>query len=202
MADDHDEEGLALEPVEPAELLKNLSLTTGKAAEFAGVSRRQLCYWTDTGIIGAAEDDDDNGDSAARRTYDFDALHKVLLIERALQQSAGLRRAAREVDRYLSDRRRRAQELASSIEQKREEFLTEQADKLDAIADRIQQLAPTLEGHDSLLELHDSLDWLERLARPVQEGDVLLEEDADACLRLASRVEQVEAKLDSLSPTT
>jgi len=199
MPDDRDEEKQLLEPIEPAELLKNLELTTGKAAEFAGVSRRQLCYWTDTGIISAVEGDDDDGDSSARRTYDFDALHKVLLIKRALEHSAGLRRAAREVDQYLTQRRRSADELANSIEQKRDEFLTEQADKLEAIAAHIRQLVPELKDRDQVLELHQALDWLDRLAERVQGGELLLEEDADACLRLASRIDQVEAKLESLS---
>jgi DNA-binding transcriptional MerR regulator len=200
MADDHDEEKQLLEPIEPAQLLRNLELTTGKAAEFAGVSRRQLCYWTDTGIVSALEGaEDDSGDSTARRTYDFDALHKVLLIKRALEHSAGLRRAAREVDQYLSERRRNADELGNSIEQKRDEFLTEQADKLEAVAAQIQQLAPDLNDRDQVSELYQALDWLDRLAERVQAGEVLLEEDAEACLRLASRIDQVEAKLEGVA---
>jgi DNA-binding transcriptional MerR regulator len=202
MADEHDEETQLLEPVEPAQLLKNLELTTGKAAEFAGVSRRQLCYWTDTGIVSAVEgggDDDDNGDSSARRTYDFDALHRVLLIKRALEHSAGLRRAAREVDQHITERRRKAKELGDSIEQNRDEFLTEQADKLEAIAARIQQLVPELKDREQVSELYQALEWLDRLAERVQAGEVLLEEDAEACLRLASRTDQAEAKLESMS---
>ena len=186
-----------LEPIEPAKLLQNLELTTGKAAEFAGVSRRQLCYWTDTGIVPAVESDEDDGGSAARRAYDFDALHRVLLIKRSLEESAGLRRAAKEVDQYLAQRRRRAEDLATSIEQKREEFLTEQADSLEAIAGHLRQLVPSLNDRDQILELHRALDWLHRLAERVQNGEVLLEEDAQACLRLASLVEQAQAKLES-----
>jgi len=199
MADEHDEEEQLLEPIEPAQLLKNLELTTGKAAEFAGVSRRQLCYWTDTGIVSAVEGGDDDGDSATRRTYDFDALHRVLLIKRALEQSAGLRRAAREVDQHITERHRKAKELGDSIEQKRDEFLTEQADKLEAIAARVQELAPELEDSEQVSELYQALDSLDRLAERVQAGEVLLEEDAEACLRLASRTDQAEAKLESMS---
>jgi DNA-binding transcriptional MerR regulator len=177
MPDDPDVEKQPLQPIEPYALLKNLQLTTGKAAELCGVSRRQLCYWTDTGIISATEGEEEDGsDPAARRSYDFDALHRVLLIKRALEQSAGLRRAAREVDHYLTQRRLRAEELANSIAQKREEFLTEQADKLETIVSQIRQLAPQLNDRDQLLE-----------------------EDAQACLRLASLAEQAEAKLDALS---
>jgi DNA-binding transcriptional MerR regulator len=190
-----------LQPVEPSELLSSLRLTTGKAAQFTGVSRRQLCYWTDTGIVNAieGEGDEGNGDDSARRAYDFEALHRVLLINQALTRFPGLRRAAKEVDQYLNGKRRRSEELESSIEQKREEFLTEQADKLDALSARVKELAPRLAERPQLLELFGGLVWLERLADRVLAGEVLLEEDAQACLRLATLLEQVEARLEWLS---
>ena len=201
MPDNPDDEKELLEPIEPSELLKSLELTTGKAAEFCGISRRQLCYWTDTGIIAAIENDDDSDkDNAARRTYDFGALHKVLLMKRSLEDSAGLRRAARAVDQYLSQRDRAAGELADSIEQKREEFLTEQADNLEAVVSQIQQLIPQLRDHHQLLEFYRALDWLVEVAERVQAGEVLLEEDAQACLRLAALIDQAEAKLESAPP--
>lgn len=199
MADNPEEEKRQLEAVEPAELLKHLELTTGKAAEFSGVSRRQLCYWTDTGIVSAVEDGADDDGAAARRSYDFEALHKVLLIKQALENSAGLRRAAREVGQYLSQRRRNAEELAASIEQKREEFLTEQADRLEAIAARIRELVPEITDRALLMELHGALDWLDEFAQRVGAGEVLLEEDAQACLRLSSRIDQMEARLETIS---
>jgi len=201
MADDVSTEKDVIEPIEAAELLKGLKLTTGKAAQFAGVSRRQLCYWTDTGIVASmdSDDGDDDGDSASRRTYDFDALYRVLLIKQALEHSSGLRRAARDVERYVAERRRNGDELATSIEQKREEFLTEQADHLDIIVNQIQQLLPRLKDGNHVLELFRSLDALDRAADSVQSGPVLLEEDANACLRLASLTEQAEAKLETMN---
>ncbi|HUU54168.1 MAG TPA: hypothetical protein VMY87_04540 [Armatimonadota bacterium] len=201
MADDVSTEKDVVEPIEASELLKGLRLTTGKAAQFAGVSRRQLCYWTDTGIVSAVDSDDgdDDGDSASRRTYDFDALYRVLLIKQALEHSSGLRRAAREVERYVAERRRNGDELATSIEQKREEFLTEQADRLDAIVSQVQQLVPRLKDGNRVFELYQALGWLDRSAESVQSGPVLLEEDADACLRLASLIEQAEAKLETMN---
>jgi DNA-binding transcriptional MerR regulator len=191
-----------LQPIEPSELLRSLKLTTGKAAQFTGVSRRQLCYWTDTGIVTAIEGEDEEaeGDDSARRAYDFEALHRVLLINQALSHFPGLRRAAKEVDQYLTAKRKRADELASSIEQKREEFLTEQADKLDALGSRIKELASKMNDRSQQLELHRGLSWLERLADRVLSGEVLLEEDATACLRLATLLEQAEARLEWLSP--
>jgi DNA-binding transcriptional MerR regulator len=201
MADDVSTEKELLEPIEASELLKGLKLTTGKAAQFAGVSRRQLCYWTDTGIVSSLEGDDpeDAGDDSSRRSYDFEALHKVLLIKQALEQNSGLRRAAKEVDRHVGERRRNAEGLLNSIEQKREAFLTEQADKLEGVVGQVQQLLPRLKDRGRVFELYCALDWLDRMADRVHAGKVLLEEDAGACLRLASLVEQSEAKLETMT---
>jgi DNA-binding transcriptional MerR regulator len=200
MADKQPEEKDLLEPIEPGGLLRQLKLTTGKAAQFCNVSRRQLCYWTDTGIVTSLEGEGDgHGDDPARRSYDFDSLHRVLLIEQALKQTPGLRRAAREVEQYLAARRRRDEELATSIEQKREDFLTEQAEALEALASRVREQAPRIRERDQLLELQSALEWLSRLADRVLAGEVLLEEDAQACLRLASLTEQAQARVESLT---
>jgi len=201
MSDSATSEKEILQPIEPSGLLRHLKLTTGKAAQFTGVSRRQLCYWTDTGIVTAieGEGDDADGDESARRAYDFESLHRVLLINQALNHFPGLRRAAKEVDQYLTGKRKQSEELASSIEQKREEFLTEQADRLDSLANRIRDLGPRLNDRNQLIELYAGLGWLERLADRVLSGEVLLEEDAQSCLRLATLVEQVEAKLEHLT---
>jgi DNA-binding transcriptional MerR regulator len=200
MTDNDSTEKGVVEPVEPSELLRGLKLTTGKAAQFAGVSRRQLCYWTDTGIVSSVEGEEgEESDDSSRRSYDFNGLHRVLLIQQALKSGAGLRRAAREVDQYLAARGRRAEELAASIEQKREDFLTEQADKLDALVERIQQLLPELKEREEVLALHEGLDWLSRLTERVLSGELLLEEDARSCLRLALLIEQAEARIEGLS---
>ena len=88
------------------------------------------------------------------------------------------------------------------IEQKREDFLTEQADKLDALVARIQQLLPEMKDREEVLALHDGLEWLSRLTERVLSGEVLLEEDAGACLRLALLIEQAEARMEGLSAST
>jgi len=199
LADDKSPNKKSLDPVEPSDLLRRLQLTTGKAAQFAGVSRRQLCYWTDTGIVSAVDDGTgEDGDDPSRRTYDFDGLHRVLLIKQAMKQFPGLRRAAKEVEQHLSAKKRRAEDLASSIGQKREEFLTEQADKLEALAARLQEVLPRVQDRDRLLEISEGMEWLERMADRILGGGVLLEENAEACLRLANFIEQAEAKLDGL----
>jgi DNA-binding transcriptional MerR regulator len=201
MAEDTSAEKELLEPIEASQLLKGLKLTTGKAAQFAGVSRRQLCYWTDTGIVSSIEGDDpdSDGDDSSRRSYDFESLHKVLLIRQALEQNSGLRRAAKDVDRHLAERRREAEGLLNSIEQKREAFLTEQADNLEIVISQVQQVLPRLKDRARVLELYGALHWLDRMAERVHAGKVLLEEDADACLRLATLVEQAEAKLETMT---
>jgi len=201
MADKQADAKEMLEPVEPASLLQQLKLTTGKAAQFCGVSRRQLCYWTDTGIVSSieGEEEEEDGDDPARRTYDFDALHRVLLIQQALKRTPGLRRAAREVEQHVAMQRRRGEELATSIEQKREDFLTEQADALERLSAKVRELLLKVRDRQRLLELYGGMEWLSRLADRVMAGEVLLEEDAQGCLRLASLIEQMEAKLESLN---
>ena len=92
MTDNDSTEKNVVEPVEPSELLTGLKLTTGKAAQFAGVSRRRLCYWTDTGIVSSLEGAEaEESDDSSRRSYDFNALHRVLLIQQALESGIGLR---------------------------------------------------------------------------------------------------------------
>jgi len=47
---------VTITPIDLTQLLFNLRLSTGKAAEFCHISRRQLCYWTEKGIIEAIEE--------------------------------------------------------------------------------------------------------------------------------------------------
>ena len=190
-----------LTPVDPVKLLERLRLTTGKAAEFCGVSRRQLCYWTDTGIVSSLEDgeaEDDGDDAASRRLYDFEALYRVMLIKQVMSRARGLRRAAKEVVQYLDGHRREAAELEQSIDQKREAFLSQQADRIDRIVSRVRELAPTLRDQARLLSLLRGLDSLTRFSESVSRGKAVLEEDPRECLHLASLVDQMEARLDHL----
>jgi hypothetical protein len=64
---------------------------------------------------------------------------------------------------------------------------------------QVQQLLPKLKDRSRVLELYRALDWLDRMADRVHSGKVLLEEEADACLHLASLVEQAEAKLETMT---
>jgi DNA-binding transcriptional MerR regulator len=196
----------ALRPVEPAQTLEKLRLTAGKAAELCGVSRRQLCYWADTGIISGLEAEEgeqaegEKEKDGSRRIYDFPALEKVMLIKQALDDGPGLRRAAQEVSEYLAGRREKAKELVSSFGEQRESFLLEQGEQLEKLARRARNLAPRLGSRDKLLALHSALEPLDRLQERISGGELLLEEDVMGCLRLAESLEQAEARLWRLEP--
>jgi len=198
---DQTQEANALKPVDPFALLERLSLTTGKAAEFCGVSRRQLCYWTDIGLVTASnedEEDDSDDDTSSRRVYDFPALYKIMLIKQVLAKVRSLRRAAKEINNFLQQREHEAEDLRASIDKKREEFLSEQSDKLEDLATRSKERMARLNERDEILCLIEGLSPLSQLGRAVSEGDIILEEDPSSCLRLASLIEQLDARLESL----
>ncbi|NIM04261.1 MAG: hypothetical protein GTN69_04365 [Armatimonadetes bacterium] len=191
-----------IKPVDPFVLLKRLRLTTGKAAEFCGVSRRQLCYWTDIGLVSAVEEDDleegeNEQDAASRRVYDFSALYKIMLIRQVLSRTKGLRRAAKDINAFLQEREREAEELRASIDKKREEFLSQQAERLETIGRQLREVLPQIENREKLLHMYQGIKPLQEMARMMSSGDIVLEEDAPSCLRLASLVEQLEARLES-----
>jgi DNA-binding transcriptional MerR regulator len=202
MATGSSPENDALHDIDPYALLESLRLTTGKAAEFCGVSRRQLCYWTDIGLVNAIEQDpeEEEGeeDAASRRVYDFEALYKIMLIKQALQRVKGLRRAAKETDDFLQRRNREADELRSSIEKKREVFLTAQADRLESLSQNLQGKITQLGDREVLLSLVDGISSLQQLAQEISSGNIVLEEDPATCLRLASLLEQAEVRVERL----
>jgi len=129
----------SLSPINPEELLQGLKLTTGKAAEFCDISRRQLCYWTDKGIIETLEDDGegDSEESGARRVYDFTALRKVLMIKQLLEMGRGLKRATREAEFYLQQME---DELLEPDADRRacEEMLQQQTERLLGVSDQVR----------------------------------------------------------------
>lgn len=129
----------SLSPIDPEELLQGLKLTTGKAAEFCDISRRQLCYWTDKGIIETLEEEgeSDDGETGARRVYDFHSLRKVLLIKQLLEMGRGLKRATREAEFYLQQMQ---DELLEPDADRRtcEEMLQQQTERLLMVADQVR----------------------------------------------------------------
>jgi len=187
-----------LSPIDPFALLERLQLTTGKAAEFCGVSRRQLCYWTDKGIISSLNDGEGE-DEASRRVYDFSAIVKVLLIKQVLQQGRGLKRASKEINSYLEERKRQGAEVMNATAEKRETFLLTQAQRMEDIAGRIRKMLPEVQSHTQLLRLAEELAPLRELAGMALEGPVALQENPRACLQLHSVLDQVESRLEKLT---
>jgi|GEM_PF-4385255 len=74
---------VSLTPIDQNKLLSGLRLTTGKTAEFCDILRRQLCYWTDKGIVETVEDSDNDGilfiEDASRRVYDYQTIKRVII---------------------------------------------------------------------------------------------------------------------------
>lgn len=196
----------SLSPIDPEELLQGLKLTTGKAAEFCDISRRQLCYWTDKGIIETLEDEGEvEGDeSGARRVYDFMALRKVLLIKQLLEMGRGLKRATREAEFYLQQM---DEELLATDADRRdcEEMLQQQTERLLVLAD--QTRSAVQRGRVSPADMREivrEIHFLLELLTYEDSATMQLQEDVNAVNKFRALIDQlvlhVEEKVaDSLS---
>ena len=80
-----------LPPVDREALWRRLALTKAQVARLAGVSRRQMIYWSSKGLLG----------DPARRTFDGSAVEKVALIKAALDRRHTLSMAAEMAERSL-----------------------------------------------------------------------------------------------------
>jgi DNA-binding transcriptional MerR regulator len=80
-----------LSPVNRDLVWNRLALTKAQVARLAGVSRRQMIYWSSKGLLG----------DPARRTFDGRAVEKVMLIKNALDQGQPLSVAAEMAEREL-----------------------------------------------------------------------------------------------------
>jgi DNA-binding transcriptional MerR regulator len=188
------------EPIDAAQLVMRLTLSAGKAAEFCGISRRQLCYWTDKGLIQAVGDETPEEKPASRRVYDFAALYRTILIKREIEQGNSLHRAVQEVNHQLRAQSEREREMAHAPAEKREQFLVAQADRMLQIA----------AGFRDVVQGHPGGDRLRRLARAVAglrpaalADDAALVDDPGGCVRLAAALDDVENALRQVdrSPT-
>jgi DNA-binding transcriptional MerR regulator len=183
----------SLSPIDPEELLEGLKLTTGKAAEFCDISRRQLCYWTDKGIVETIEGDaDDISEEGSRRVYDFLALRKVLLIKQLLEQGRGLKRATREMESHLQQWQ--DDMLGSDADRRtREDALQRQTERLIGLADQVRTAVQR--GRVSPLELRG-------LAREIHAFIELMAYDESATLHLqedVGAINQFRSLLDQLT---
>lgn len=195
----------SLSPIDPEELLQNLKLTTGKAAEFCDISRRQLCYWTDKGIVDTVEGDEEEfGEEGARRVYDFTALRRVLLIKQLLEQGRGLKRATREVEGYLQQLQE--EELNSDADRRtREEALQRQTERLEVLSEQVRTAVQRGRINTSELgQLSHEIHYFLELMAYEESATLHLQEDVSAANQFRSMIDQlalhVEDKVIDTAP--
>jgi DNA-binding transcriptional MerR regulator len=185
--------------LDPRDLLGHVQLSAGKAAEFCGISRRQLCYWTDQGIIRTVgEKQTGQREEASRRVYDFESLHKAMLIKQALDQGIGLRRALKDVDAYLERRAQESVDLTKVGLDEREEFLQSQATQLEEIAQMLRARATTAKGKQELLQVAEALEPVAEVMIGAQDGLPDLRDRPEVVQQLAFAVEQLRVKVEKL----
>jgi len=200
----HSNDKNSLSPIDPEELLQGLKLTTGKAAEFCDISRRQLCYWTDKGIVDTLEDDgeSDGDDSGARRVYDFTALRKVLLIKQLLEMGRGLKRATREAEFYLQQLE--DDQLQANADRRAcEEMLQQQTERLLGISEQIRSSAQR--GRVSpadMREIAREIHFLLELLTYEESATMQLQEDVNAINQFRALIDQLVLNVeDKVSET-
>jgi DNA-binding transcriptional MerR regulator len=194
----HSNDKTSLSPVDPEELLQGLKLTTGKAAEFCDISRRQLCYWTDKGIIDTLEDEgeSDGDESGARRVYDFTALRKVLLIKQLLETGRGLKRATREAEFYLQQME--DDQLEADADRRAcEEMLQEQTERLLGLSEQVRSAAQR--GRISPADMRNiarEIHYLLELLTYEDSATMQLQEDVNAVNQFRALIDQLVLQVE------
>lgn len=84
-----------LRPIDLSRLCQRLHLSIGATAHLCGVSKRQLDYWTKTGLI------EDSGSSPGKRSYGWPAIEKVCLIRQGQEAGLSLEGAAAQAEAFL-----------------------------------------------------------------------------------------------------
>ncbi|MHB1006092.1 MAG: MerR family transcriptional regulator [Chloroflexota bacterium] len=80
------------EPLGLADIAAKVAFSTEQVARMCAVSRRQLAYWAQKGIIPAEEG------------YSLATVEKVMLVHRELSKGHTLRRAVQRAEKRLQDR--------------------------------------------------------------------------------------------------
>lgn len=163
------------QPVRPDAVLSRLRLTAGKAAELCGITRRQLCYWTDKGIIPCCSSSE--GRDPTRRIYDFGGVCKTMMLKRLMDEGRGLRRAVRELRARWRESPPTSDEDAAPAH---EHSLLSQAERLARLGDKARELSAARERRETLVRLAIALQPLAALSRAACEGRVALSDAAAA----------------------
>lgn len=116
-----------------AEIAARVDFSTEQVARMCGVSRRQLAYWAQKGII------------PADGKYDLGTVEKVSLIRQALDRGRTLRQAVRYVETRLN---RRAEAEAAVLDLSPEGVSALCADRLRELEATLQSLQTAIEGLD------------------------------------------------------
>jgi DNA-binding transcriptional MerR regulator len=189
-----------LKSPDPLSVLSRLGLSSGKAAELCGVTRRQLSYWTTQGAVEPAGER--NG---SRPRYGWESLARVLMLKQVRDQGRGVRRAKRVLEEFLRRVSRPCEEWSPD---ERMEFLGRQAQRLEKAAEWLRGLAVaeqrSANGGRANAALQDELArlacWMQR-ARQSWAGAVSRESgllaDIDACRRVALFADLLEIRIGS-----
>jgi DNA-binding transcriptional MerR regulator len=174
------------------EVFRRLRLTAGKAAELCGITRRQLCYWTDKGIIPCVS----GGNTAdiSRRIYDLNGLCKALALKRLMDEGRGLRRAVRELKAHWSEPPAAEEEDPGLYD---EHSLLTQAERLSRLGDKARQLGALRERREMLVRLALALQPLALLAARACEARVVAT-DATKTTEIKSLLGEVERAVGQL----
>lgn len=151
-------------PLRLADIAAAISLTTEQVAKMCGVSRRQIWYWVQRGIVPDQE------------SHGLAAFEKILLVKRERAAGGNLRQVFRRVERQIAEREALVAEISGSPEPQSIEMLTARLDALERLLTRLQesaQHAGRTELSRLLFEL-DALDLNETLSDTLGQRALLL----------------------------
>ncbi len=165
-----------------AEIAAKVDFSTEQLARMCAVSRRQLSYWTQKGIIPAQEG------------YDLATVEKVILIRRQLAAGSSLRRAVDHVERRLGESSRFAMAIQELPAEQADSICAAQLARIESALRSVQAALPHLAAKErqqvaaklSAMQLEQVLsngvaalpagDLLVALARAVQHLELLQED--------------------------
>jgi len=181
---------VSLLPSDPSAILQKMVLGIGQAAAVAGVSVRQLSYWTDKSFITAAG-------QGKGRAYDWPAIEKAYLVKQGLDKGCALDAAvaaAEELLRAREDERRRVQELTGAGLR---QYLLHQADMLQQAAQRMREQV-NMTRSSRLGELALAFSGMETLIRFLERNPHTATTAAEIAARLGQAPNDVQAQLEAL----
>ena len=184
---------VSITPIDPSQLLFNLRLSTGKAAEFCHISRRQLCYWTDKGIIEATEGELNDVKACQdmnRRIYYFETLRRVIVIKSFMAQGYGLREASIKADGIIHKEKLKKTHI-SNDKREIEMKLKELNDRLLDASKYLSEVVQTL-SFDELRDLSCKLSDFLHILTYNEQRLVKFMESGYGIMRLEELVEQME----------